>query len=54
MKITRKFNLARIHQDLKYETVTIEAEGESVGEIMHWINDAWRVYAEAIRDGKVE
>ena len=54
MKISRKFNLNRIHPDLKYETVTIEAEGEQPSQIIQHINEAWKEYRTLIRNGKVE
>ena len=52
MKVTRKFNLARIgHQ---YESIDIEVEGEKIEEIVSQINEAWKAYLKAIVDGVVQ
>ena len=52
MKVTRKFNLARIgHQ---YETVDIEIEGETLADIILQIDEAWRAYSKAITSGVVQ
>lgn len=52
MKVTRKFNLARIgHQ---YESVDIEIEGENLAEIIVKIDDAFRAYCKAIQNGVVQ
>lgn len=49
MRISRKFNLARIgHQ---YESVDIEIEGENTAEIIVQIEEAWRTYSQAIVNG---
>lgn len=54
MKITRKFNLGRISEDLKYESTEIEMSGENVEEIIKKIDAAWLVYKTAIMEGKVK
>jgi hypothetical protein len=52
MKVTRKFNLARIgHQ---YESIDIEVEGEDIGKIILEITEAWKAYLKAIVDGVVQ
>jgi len=52
VKVTRKFNLARIgHQ---YESIDIEVEGNDINEIIEAIEKAWREYCKAIVDGKVQ
>jgi hypothetical protein len=52
MKVTRKFNLARVgHQ---YESIDIEVEGEKIEDIIVEINNAWKAYCKAIVDGVVQ
>ena len=52
MKVTRKFSLARIgHQ---YESVDIEIEGERMEEIIVKIDEAWKTYSAAIKNGVVQ
>lgn len=52
MKITRKFNLARIGHP--YESVDIEIEGEKLDDIILQIEEAWRAYREAIARGVLQ
>lgn len=52
MKVTRKFNLARIgHQ---YESIDIEVEGENIADIIVEIGNAWKAYCRAIAEGVVQ
>lgn len=52
MKVTRKFNLARIgHQ---YESIDIEVESEDIEDAIQRIEEAWRAYCKAIVDGRVQ
>lgn len=52
MRVKRKFNLGRIGR--KYESITIEVEGEDIYDILLRIEAAWRAYCKAIVDGVVQ
>lgn len=52
MKVRRKFNLGRIGH--RYESVEIEVEGDDIQDIIMRIEGAWREYAHAIKEGKVQ
>ena len=54
MKITRKFNLARIRPDLKYESVSIEIEGTDKHKIIKEIDDTWKLYSYEIKKEVVD
>ena len=52
MRVTRKFNLARIgHQ---YESIEIEVEAETIETCVQLIEEAWRYYNKMIVEGKVQ
>ena len=52
MKIRRTFNLSKIGH--RYESVVIEMEGDDVLDLIQRIDRAWRAYAKAIQEGKVQ
>jgi len=52
MKVTRKFSLDRIGH--RYESVTVEVEGENIDDIAKRIDDAWKAYCKLIAEGKVQ
>lgn len=54
MKVTRKFNLARIGPAHQYETVDIEIEAEKLADIIVQIDDAWKAYCKLIQNGVVQ
>lgn len=52
MKVIRKFNLASIGR--QYENVSIEIEGERMSEIIVEIENAFKTYVSAIKNGLVQ
>lgn len=51
MRIARKFSLDRV--GLKYESLTIEVEGDSAIEIAQRIDQVFKDYTEKIKKGEI-
>ena len=51
MRIARKYSLDRV--GLKYESLTIEVEGDSAIEITQRIDDVYKDYVEKIKKGTI-
>ena len=51
MRITRKYSLDRV--GLKYESLTIEVEGDSAIEITQRIDEIFKDYVKKIKEGTI-